>query len=99
MNWQTDDLGNREDQPPEMMTLEALGPGSAAWEDEGSVQWPVTLADTHDVDGRVSIEANVELVGPQPTSSQLVLIYPLKPFDLEGFRQNRHHQGSSVVYP
>lgn len=81
---QTEDLGDQDDQPPQVMTMEALGLGSTLWEDEGSLQWTVTLSDTQDVDERVSTEAEAELVGPQPNTSHLKLIFPLKPFDLEG---------------
>jgi len=47
-----DDGEEDEQDPPQVMTAEALDLGAAAWEDGGTLRWPVTLTQQQDVDGR-----------------------------------------------
>lgn len=70
--------------PPEVLSIEALDLGSTAWEDGSSLRWPVVVTTSYTLEGRVSIEVDAHLLGPQPYTAQLLLVFPLKPFDLEG---------------
>ena len=70
--------------PPQLLTAEALDLGAAAWEDGASLRWPMILAHRAEMAGRVSAEVDASLPGPQPHTAQLLVVLPLKPFDLDG---------------
>eukprot|EP00903_Cladosiphon_okamuranus_P006352 g6222.t1 len=67
--------------PPEAALLTALDLGSTAWEDSATLQWPVFLAHKQLVPGRVSVEVDARTLGPRPYAAQLLVVFPLKPFD------------------
>ena len=69
---------------PQLAVAEATDLGSTAWEDGSSPRWPMVLTHAHDLGGRVSAEAEARLPGPQPHTAQLLVVFPLGPFDLEG---------------
>ena len=82
--YEADALESQEDNlVPEVAAMAAVELGSSAWEDESTLRWPVTLDATAVVRGRVSVEVDVKLTGPQPNKKQLLLIFPVKPFDLD----------------
>ena len=70
--------------PPQLLTAEALDLGSAAWEDGASLRWPMILAHRAEMAGRVSAEVDASLPGPRPHTAQLLVVFPLKLFDLDG---------------
>jgi len=86
LRWEAEEKDNDQGDdiaPPHLLVAEALDLGTAAWEDGGSLKWPVTVALQSTVAGRVSIEVEVALPGPQPHTRELLVVFPLKPFDLD----------------
>lgn len=62
---------------------EAMDLGRAAWEDGGTLQMPMSLAEPVTVAGRVSIQVNAVMIGPKPLTAQLLVVFPVRAFDLE----------------
>lgn len=83
VEWCTWEPDNTLARPAEVAAAQALDLGSMAWEDSGSLTWPVVMAQRQGVPGRVSVEVDTRLLGPQPHTAQLLLVLPLRPFDLE----------------
>lgn len=73
-----------DDQELKVATMDALQHDAAAWEDGGSLKWPMVLAEEASLPGRVSAEVNANLPGPQPNDRTLIVVHPHKPFDMEG---------------
>lgn len=73
----------RQSQPSEVLALEALELGSTAWEDDGTLQWPIYVDNEIEVPGSVSAEIEARVKGPIPYAKTLVLVFPVAPFDLD----------------
>ena len=50
-------------------------------QDSTSLQRPVYLAHKQVIPGRVSVEIDALTLGPQPCTAQLLVVFPLRPFD------------------
>lgn len=51
-------------------------------EDDGSVQWNMSLAKEVRVEGFVSVQTEAFVTGPQPQDRQLVLAIPTQTYDM-----------------
>lgn len=74
---------NADAPPSEVDMMAALDLGSTAWEDSATLKWPVYLEHKQVIPGRVSAEVGALIQGPRPFTSQLVVVFPLPPFDSE----------------
>ena len=95
VEWRTESQDEKGDDSrttlPQLLATEALDLGSTAWEDGGSLRWPMVVAKQQTVPGRVSVEVDALLPGPQPHTAQLLVVFPLKLFD------RRSNPGVSVA--
>lgn len=62
---------------------EALNLGQAAWEDGGTLWCVVSLAAGAKVACRVRVEVDAVMRGPKPNTEQLLVVFPVRAFDLE----------------
>lgn len=72
----------QDSQPSEILAMEAPGLGATAWEDEGTLQWPIYVDKEITIPGSVSVEIGARVTGPVPYAKTLVLVFPVSPFDL-----------------
>ena len=87
VEWCTSPQESGRAMPAEAALLMAMDLGNAAWEDSTSQQYPVYLAHRQSVPGRVSVEIDALTYGPRPYTAQLLVVFPLKPFDPEEVRR------------
>ena len=75
--------------------------GSVAWEDDGTLQWELRLAQEAAVPGFVSVPVNVYSYakGVQPQDRQLVVVKPNKPYDMELGAEMGVARGTQWWYP
>ncbi|CAN0145107.1 unnamed protein product [Scytosiphon promiscuus] len=83
LGWRAESPDDSMAPPAEIAKANALEIGLTAWEGGASHRWPIFLAENQEVPGRVSVEVDAHLPGPQPHVAQLLEVFPRRPFDFE----------------
>lgn len=63
--------------------MDALKLGATAWEDQGTLTWPVFIDQELKIPGGVNVEVEAKVTGPFPYSKTSLGVFPVSTFDLE----------------
>ena len=89
-----------EEEPAEIAEMPTQpSEGSAAWEDDGTLQWELRPARHTVVPGFVSVQVDAYAKGAQPQDRQLVVVEPKALYDMEAGAELGIARGAQWWYP